>query len=811
MKIKIIFSLLIILLFWTFQSYADSKWKNNGNKVNYSWSPKQTWVAQTCWMWDSYEYDCWYYTPAPYYTETYCPAGEVLIETQRNKNPLGSAGQLTCMIIDEIAPVISVNFNGYINDTWTNKNVKLNIAVTDVWLWIKKVWYTINWTTYTWSTGFELNFNEEGVYNIVLWAEDNSTHNWSDGSSSSEWNKVNVIYVVKIDKSAPILDNIPDINYNWRNTKPILSFNIADKYKWQSIEVKTFMCTGKPANSYWTGTISPSWELVWTCNPVIANCTVDSNFSPNLSSCSWSCLAWYTKWSDNLCHENTKTLTCDNTLLPQGFYWYDINNDLTYLSWSLKSIWNLPTWVSVDGNFLATYNWTVNSYSPNTSSCGYTCSAWLHVEDYKCVNNNSIICCQKSYPLSHVKSIWVVVDCSIVANQNHVSCQYNELCWGYVKDVLKYWTGTQYDYESEWVIWINTLPEACWMENIPNSNGITCNPWYYLVWEGTATQTCERVPMWEWSGQENTKKACTNKPNNSTYTLHTASTWWSNDCPWVCWSDYSKSWNNCVNQSKTSSCNAKPSNTSWNSVSSITQYKNSGNWEPSLTPTYNSAASTSECRFKCSTWYDWNGSSCVLPPPSVSCVNDGVLFYYNGSDEYSILSPGTYASWFNAPYDSNGWCNCNNWNWEAYWYTRSACSTSQPAIINGTQTISSGGDGDWYVTFNANGTINVSNFCWWSPGVCAWPWVDSILNWWSNLTWNYYINFQCSSTTRCSASWDTGWAYIPIGWAGVSAINVRYNSSASCSCTYRISNTSSSAGATFWNGTINFDVWAWNW
>ena len=63
-------------------------------------------------------------------------------------------------------------------------------------------------------------------------------------------------------------------------------------------------------------------------------------------------------------------------------------------------------------------------------------------------------------------------------------------------------------------------------------------------------------------------------------------------------------------------CKGLPENAQWNTVSTITQTWSGSAWEPSTNGEYNEAASTEECRFKCKTWYTWDGEECIKNPDS---------------------------------------------------------------------------------------------------------------------------------------------------------------------------------------------------
>ena len=115
---------------------------------------------------------------------------------------------------------------------------------------------------------------------------------------------------------------------------------------------------------------------------------------------------------------------------------------------------------------------------------------------------------------------------------------------------------------------------------------------------------------------------------------------------------------------KIANWSSKPSNTVWNTVSSITQTWNGSSWEPSTTPTYSENGTTSECRYKCASDYEWNGSTCrsvdwsTLPECSKTSgtpckdSSSGLIWSARSpSEEYSTssycdsLTEGGYSNW----------------------------------------------------------------------------------------------------------------------------------------------------------------------
>ena len=87
------------------------------------------------------------------------------------------------------------------------------------------------------------------------------------------------------------------------------------------------------------------------------------------------------------------------------------------------------------------------------------------------------------------------------------------------------------------------------------------------------------------------------------------------ECRFKCDTNYN--WNSststCDAAKQTVNCSPKPANTVWNTVSTVTQTWNGSTWSPSNTSTYNTTASTSECRYKCVDTYFWYNSECINP------------------------------------------------------------------------------------------------------------------------------------------------------------------------------------------------------
>lgn len=731
-------------------------WRNDGDKVYYAVNsstrsrvvPYTETVAPTAysdWEWNT-TYSCpywrtdiytsvpnwwWWYTNqltwctrttniTQYYTEhLYCPTGKEFVLNDKNQNAWlavnvwNRSGMLTCFVKDNTPPPIEVISSQDFSCTdtvtawkletlcvhaWTNKDVSIDVTnISDVWLWLKKKRFKINaWVETPLVAGsFPITFTEEWTYVVTIWAEDISSAAWDTwGSSWWVWNITEVTHVVNIDKHGPVLSAPPTTNTGWVDVKPTITFKILDNYKWDVTQIKKFDCVPKPNNSTWTWSTNSEWKVVWTCIPSAGNnyCTNDSYFTPNMSACDWDCNIWYTEYNGQ-CYANEETLTCNSNLLPLKSYKYAVNNTVELESNDNQSYWIAPTNIDVDGNFTTYFSVVNGQYSPTLWNCTFDCKNGYHIENGKCVNDVKIRCCNTPY-LS-TSTAGARVDCSLAENALNVQCQNSVICWQ-DKEVLWEWNrpSTRWDYSTTndgtkaWEAWFGL---HCWFAIFTNSDWDTCNPWYFLEYYTNGNpEKCSAVPVWEWSWQENQKHACTNKPNYAYYTSNGT----NNDCQWECIWNYTKNWNSCAAATRNQNCTAKPANSVWNNVSSITQTWNGSDWAPSVTSTFNVNGSNSQCRFECAnSWqwygYHWNGSACEENVKNSSCDNASlpanaswnnawaIAQYWNGSD-WTPSNQGTYD-----PQPSNSECRfeCNPWyvwDWNSCNETRSVNCTNIP-------------------------------------------------------------------------------------------------------------------------------------
>lgn len=213
---------------------------------------------------------------------------------------------------------------------------------------------------------------------------------------------------------------------------------------------------------------------------------------------------------------------------------------------------------------------------------------------------------------------------------------------------------------------------------------ITCiNGEFDTTWatENIVSTTCTS------SGYVSYNNTCVENKCQNTIPLHATSTatsqnhqisWSYQETPWECSFkcnlNYTyNSWNNtCDPNTKVETCSSIPSNSSYNSVNTISQTWNGIEWMPSNISTHDVNASMSECRFTCNSWYsyDLGSNSCIWNSCSIpstesynsktyTITNPGILLHNN-----SVTRSGTTSFWVspaNGSLSADFQYTCNAW------------------------------------------------------------------------------------------------------------------------------------------------------
>lgn len=117
----------------------------------------------------------------------------------------------------------------------------------------------------------------------------------------------------------------------------------------------------------------------------------------------------------------------------------------------------------------------------------------------------------------------------------------------------------------------------------------------------------------------------------------------------------------CEPETQTFYCADKPENSTWNSVSSYTQTWDGTGWSPTASTTsYNETASSTECRFKCNSGYEWDETKCKLKELP-ECSSESTIPCKDSSTSLMWSSANTSGKDWDSAVDY-----CSNLNEEGY-------------------------------------------------------------------------------------------------------------------------------------------------
>lgn len=395
-------------------------------------------------------------------------------------------------------------------------------------------------------------------------------------------------------------------------------------------------CTGLPANASWNSVSS----ITQTWNGTEWVPSTDATFSTTASTtkCRFICNQNYS-WNDSECVAETRNANCEG--LPENAVWNSAA--------SITQTWDDENWVP---SSTGTYN-----QNSSTTECRF-----------KCAQNYN----------------WTGSQCVAATNQVECTGLPENALWNTVSDITQTWSGTAWVPTNAGSF--NETPSYSECRFVCKTNytwnGVACAPdemnavacsgkpenavwntvssitqtWNGTEWTPTTSATFNETPSttecrfkcaenYEWKNSQCAAKSrevnCTALPTNAQWNTATKimQTWdgnaWiptnigsfntsasSSECYFICKEHYT--WNNtiCAADQQPATCTGLPANAQWNSVSEITQTWNGNGWAPSTTGTYNTSASTSECRFKCNENYNWDSSTstCIAATKPASCT-----------------------------------------------------------------------------------------------------------------------------------------------------------------------------------------------
>ena len=146
-----------------------------------------------------------------------------------------------------------------------------------------------------------------------------------------------------------------------------------------------------------------------------------------------------------------------------------------------------------------------------------------------------------------------------------------------------------------------------------------------------------------WSGKEWS-------PSNKGYFDEKAS---ETECRFKCLENYDWKDSKCIAATQKTNCIGKPENAVWNTASSITQTWNGSEWVPTEKSSYNNEGSETECRFKCDTNYNWDGSVCEAATRTADCgeKSENSIWNDNGANG-KFTQTWSGEEWLPASYDA---------------------------------------------------------------------------------------------------------------------------------------------------------------
>ncbi len=519
--------------------------------------------------------------------------------------------------------------------------------------------------------------------------------NDADGTFTQTWNGASwepATYNSTYNKTAGTCTYTCTVGYIWNGsvceTAPTQSAN----------------CTGLPANAEWN-TVS-SITQTYDGTSWYPSTTGVYNTTASTMQCRFKCKTNY-NWnsSTSKCVAATQTASCAG--LPTGAVWNTAS--------SITQTWSGSEWLPT----------TTGSYNTtsSTSECRYKCGTNYTWKNSQCVADTKDGTCS-SKPAN---TVW---------NDNDRNGKFTQT-----------WSGTSWS-------------PASYASTYNKTAGIctyTCIAGY--IWNGsscevapTQSANCTGLPA---NAQWNTASSITQTYDGSSWYPSTAgvynTTSSTSECRYKCKEHYSWKNSQCVADTQTASCTGLPANASWNTASSITQTWSGSAWLPTTTGSYSTTSSTTQCRFKCNTNYNWNSSTskCDAATQQVTCTGlpsnaqwntaSSITQTWNGSS----WQPTTTGSFNNTASTSECRYKCKtNYNWNSSTSTCDAATQQANCSSKPANTVwnDNGANGKFSQTWNGaswnpasyTSTYNIT------AGTCRYK-CDT------NYNWN-------SSTSTCDAA-----------------------------------------------------------
>lgn len=261
----------------------------------------------------------------------------------------------------------------------------------------------------------------------------------------------------------------------------------------------------------------------------------------------------------------------------------------------------------------------------------------------------------------------------------------------------------------------------------------------------------------------------------------------------TCNTNYTLSWWSCVADTRNQACVWKPTNSAYNSATSISQSWNGTVWLPSTTAVWNTTASTTECRYTCNAWFthqSWACNDITAPTGWNFTINSWASTTNTATVTLNITCPTNVSTPIQVAYGNTAnptnWGNCTtgnishtltNWDGAKTVYVRFRDSASIPNI---TGDISKGIslNSSWYcnvplwntfsynwLTFTKINQMSAINKdltilpVWWNPHNNHFYWVN-ITNWIYRYIWIQYDTINAQNNLTCPWERIIQWAIV---------------------------------------------------
>ena len=447
---------------------------------------------------------------------------------------------------------------------------------------------------------------------------------------------------------------------SFNKTPGVCTFKCAGGYSWNGTSCDAAPstvsnCTGLPENAVWNTT--PTIVQTFDGSSWEPSTVGEYNLTPSSTECRFICKPNY-NWNGSQCLAATQEVEC--TGLPEYAEW----NTAT----TITQTWSGEEWLPSAAGYYST--------SGSSNECRFKCKVNYNWSDGTCVAKTRTTSCTNLpfgaqwNAVSSITQTWNGSDW-VPSNESTFNLtQSSKECRFKCKENYT-WNATQAEClaDTQFTSCINLPSGAKW-----NQYDKVTQTWDGSSWQPAPTGVYNETPS-------------------------------QTQCRYVCDTHYQWNGSKCVADTQTAACTGLPEYAEWNTATSITQTWNGSGWAPSATGTFNEASSSTECRFKCSGKYGWNGSECAERKRTANCTGLPTNAIWNSVSQIeqtwdgSSWLPTTAGTFSNTASATECKFKCNlNYTWKSQTCTadsRVVNCEGKPAntVWNTAETISQTWDG----------------------------------------------------------------------------------------------------------------------